>query len=154
MHFLFWYSCLHVNIIICFWESVLLLKGRRGGSAWHGWVPAAGQGHTAEREQGVRNLTWRRDNSSELQCQSKTESAVWKHGHQEDTDWYIGVFVEDDLKEMRREDGWGFQMLLRSEDILLLSIWTWRGARQICKQKIANSILLTSTPPFVSVLFP
>ena len=50
-----------------------------------------------------------------------------------DTDGYIGVLVENDLKEVGREYRWSFEMLLGSEDVLLLPVWTWRGAGQICK---------------------
>lgn len=49
---------------------------------------------------------------------------------------------------MGRKDGGGFQMLLRPEDVLLLSIWTWRGARQICKQTKVSNLILTSEPAF------
>lgn len=36
----------------------------------------------------------------------------------------IGVFVEDDLEEVRREDGWGFEALLRPVYIHLLAVRT------------------------------
>ncbi len=61
-----------------------------------------------------------------------TECANGKRGG--DTHRYVGVLVEDDLEEVRRENGRGFKMLLRSEDVLLLPVWTWRGAGQICKR--------------------
>lgn len=60
-----------------------------------------------------------------------------------DTDRYIGVFVENDLKEVRREYRRGFEMLLGSEDVLLLPIWTRRGAGQICKHITFTITLLT-----------
>lgn len=63
-----------------------------------------------------------------------------------DTDGYICVLVEDDLKEMRREDGRGFEVLLWSEDVLLLPIRTRRRAGQICKQTRVNIGLVTGTP--------
>lgn len=34
----------------------------------------------------------------------------------------IGVLVQDDLEEVRREDGWGFEALLRPVYVHLLAI--------------------------------
>lgn len=59
-----------------------------------------------------------------------------------ETDRYIGVLVENDLKEVRREYWWGLEMLLWSEDVLLLPIWTWRGAGQICEHTTETITLL------------
>lgn len=50
-----------------------------------------------------------------------------------ETDRNVGVLVEDDLKEVRGEYRWGFETLLRSEEVLLLPIRPWGGAGQICE---------------------
>lgn len=71
-----------------------------------------------------------------------------------DTDGYICVLVEDDLKEMRREDGRGFEVLLWSEDVLLLPVRSWGRAGQICKQTRVNTGLFTGTPLFGYVIKP
>lgn len=52
-----------------------------------------------------------------------------------DTHRYICVLVENDLEEVRREYGRGFRMLLRSADVLFLSVWTRRGTGQICQSR-------------------
>jgi len=44
---------------------------------------------------------------------------------------YVGVLVEDDLEEVRRQNGRGFESLLGLEDVLLLSVRSRRGAGQI-----------------------
>lgn len=61
---------------------------------------------------------------------------VYKHQFVEmkkkNTDRYVGVFVEYDLKKVRRENRRGFETFLRPEDVLFLSIRTRRRAGQIC----------------------
>lgn len=86
-------------------------SGSRAGSHW--------------REEGSRGSTQTGKNKWHEQ-----DVATGEEGR--DTDRYVGVLVEDDLEEVRGEDRRGFEMLLRSEDVLLLAVGTRRGAGQIC----------------------
>jgi len=70
----------------------------------------------------------------------------------EDTDGYIGVFVQDDLKQVRWEYRRGFKVLFRSEAVLLLAIWSWRGAGQVCEDTtVFITQLIQDSCPLITV---
>lgn len=56
-----------------------------------------------------------------------------------DTDGNVGVLVKNNLKQVRWENGRGFEVLLGSEDVLLLTVRTWRRAGQVCDEKKKDS---------------
>lgn len=98
---------------------------------WLGSGSRAGS-HCRERMRGELQKKSHKETTKKRQLKSVCEEmATVKEGAE--TDGYIGVFVENDLKEVGREYRWSFEMLLGSEDVLLLPVWTWRGAGQICK---------------------
>lgn len=121
-----------------FQGNLLLWREHKGGSASRGWVQAAARGHTAQGQGG-----WERERERPYTPWRRTR---WGYGNRKDggdTDRYVRVLVENDLKEVRRENRRGFEMLLGSDDVLFLPVRTWRGAGQICKQATATVTLLS-----------
>lgn len=106
------------------------------------WLGSGSRAGSHCKERGRGKLTNHNPDNNKDKIKSRCKGGG-------DTDGYIGVLVENDLKEVRGEYRWGFEMLLRSEDVLLLPIWTWRGAGQICKHTKAPITLLTS-PTFTT----